>query len=129
MNGLGFVAAVELLETERLKRQGFYASFASLHLIPEWHAHTDGCPTSGPRLDGHLASEQVEPLPHADEPQPVAFALELWINPGSPVRHLQVNLRRRSAQRHPEVPHTSMSDRVAQRFLQHPEQTERNVLR
>ena len=84
-------------------------------------------PAPGLRIDSELAVDQIEPLLHADEAQPLPLAGPLGIESHAFVDDIEVNRGWRAAQHHGHLRDVGVAERVGQRFLQNTKQADGSV--
>ena len=89
----------------------------------------DRSTTLGLRFDGKRTPQQFEPFLHADEAQTSVFLGPLYVKARARIPNRKMNLAGRSPQLHFKVRNPAMLRGVMERFLQNPEETERNVRR
>src|SRR5580765_2247965 len=85
--------------------------------------------TLGLRFDKKRSIQQFQPLLHADETQPAALLCCFAVKARSGIPDRELNLIRRPPQSHFEVPCPAVFCRIANCFLQDPEQAQGKIRR
>src|SRR5689334_16110590 len=95
----------------------------------DWNVNGDLCSTHRLGCNEYLPVDQVHSFSHADKAEAVAIHCGINIKACAIIANYELNLARRSEKLHLNVLRATVLDRVLQRFLQNPEQGERNILR
>src|SRR4029453_19501559 len=81
------------------------------------HASVDPSPCTRLRFDQAFTLDQVQPLPHADQSEPVTSHGDLWIETDALVGDVESQLIASAAERHGHATYCGVSDGIAQRLL------------